>query len=152
MLTPEPTRLAAKEEAAARAVTLVRELGANGAVVSKEGFGNPDADLMLLVRGLEAAGIRTVALTDEFAGVDGRSQSLADATPEADAIVSTGNANARVRLPPLERTLGPRERVAELAGAGAASALADGGLEVELQVLLGSCNQLGQGRLRAREV
>jgi len=152
VLTPEPTRLAEKERAAARAVELVKQLDVTGAVISKEGFGNPDADLMLLIRGLEREGIRTVALVDEFAGTDGGSQSLADTTDEADAIVSTGNANARIRLPAMERTLGPLARVRDLAGAGAQSARSDGALEVELQTLLGSCNQLGTSRLRAREV
>jgi glycine reductase len=150
VLTNAPVRLAEKQASAEGAVRLARELGANGAVVSKEGFGNPDADLMMLVRGLEGAGIRTVALTDEFAGADGASQSLADATPEADALVSTGNANARIVLPAMERTLGPAASVPRLAGASAESARADGSIAVELQALLGATNELGAGRLTCR--
>ena len=152
VLTNEPTRLAEKQRSAERAVALVRELGAEGAVLAKEGFGNPDADLMLLIRGLEAAGIRTVALSDEFAGADGSSQSLADATPEADAIVSVGNANARIVLPALERTLGPVADVGHLAGGHARSLREDGSIEVELQALVGATNQLGEGRLSCREI
>lgn len=149
--TPAPTRLAEKEDAAARAVALVQELEVAGAVVSKEGFGNPDADLMLLIRGLEAAGVRTVALTDEFAGANGASQSLADVTPEADAVVSVGNANERVVLPPVARTLGPLEQVSVLAGGHARSVRDDGSIEVELQALIGATNQLGEGTLSCRE-
>ena len=152
VLTNEPTRMAEKEASARRAIALVEGLGAQGVVVAKEGFGNPDADLMLLIRGLEAAGIRTVALSDEFAGVDGGSQSLADTTPEADAIVSVGNANARVVLPAMERTLGPPGDVARLAGGHARSLRDDGSVEVELQAIVGATNQLGQGRLSCREV
>jgi glycine reductase len=107
---------------------------------------------MLLVRGLEAAGVRCAAISDEFAGADGGSQSLADATPEADAIVSVGNANERVVLPPMQRTLGPTDAVPRLAGGFPGSLRADGSLEVELQAILGATNQLGQGRLTCREV
>ncbi len=151
VLTRLATRLAEKEAQARAAVALVRELGADAAIVSKEGFGNPDADQMLLVRGLEAAGVRTATLTDEYAGSDGFSPSLADATPEADAVVSVGNANARIELPPLE-TLGPVESLDVLAGGGARSRRADGSVEVELQAIVGATNELGERRLGAREV
>jgi glycine reductase len=150
VLTNAPVRLAGKQASAESAVRLAAELRAQGAIVSKEGFGNPDADLMMLVRGLEGAGIRTVALTDEFAGVDGASQSLADTTPEADALVSTGNANARIVLPAMERTLGPAAEAPRLAGASADSLRADGSVDVELQALLGATNELGAGRLTGR--
>ena len=149
--TNEPTRLAEKRKSAERAIALVRELGADGVVISKEGFGNPDADLMMLVRGLEQSGIKTVALTDEYAGSDGGSQSLADATPEADALVSTGNANARVELPAMTTTIGPLPDVARLAGGYAQSVREDGSMEVEIQAIIGSTNQLGFGRLSCRE-
>ncbi len=151
VLTDEPTRLARKQASAERAVELVKELNADGVVISKEGFGNPDADLMLLIRGLEEAGIATVAITDEFAGSDGASPSLADTTPEADALVSVGNANERVVLPALARTLGPQADVPRLAGGHARSLRADGSIEVELQAIVGSTNQLGEGRLSCGE-
>ncbi len=152
VLTNEPVRLAAKKESASRTVALVRELGAQGVVISKEGFGNPDADQVMVIRGLEAAAIRTVALTDEYAGQDGSSQSLADTTPEADAVISVGNANALVVLPPLDRIIGPIKDLASLAGAYPQSLLTGGSLEIELQGLVGATNQLGMQRLRAREV
>lgn len=152
VLTNEPTRLAEKEASAGRAISLVRGLGAAAAVITKEGFGNPDADLMMLISGLERAGIKTVAITDEYAGAEGWSQSLADTTPEADAIVSTGNANMRVRLPAMERTIGMSGEVSRLAGAYANSVREKGELDVELQLIMGATNQLGFGRLRCREV
>lgn len=152
VLTNEPVRLAAKQQSAAEAVDLVCKLGAQGAVISKEGFGNPDADQIMLIRGLEAAGIKTVALTDEYAGQDGSSQSLADTTPEADAVVSVGNANATIVLPPMAWTIGPIKELTSLAGAYPQSLQQDGSLEIELQGLVGATNQLGMQRLRAREV
>lgn len=147
-----PTRLAEKERSAEAAVALARDLSADGAILSKEGFGNPDADLMMLVRGLSRAGVKTVVITDEFAGGDGASQSLADVTPEADAVISTGNANQRVVLPPMETIIGPRPDVARLAGGYAGCWRDDGSLEVELQALMGATNELGFSKLSCRGI
>ncbi len=51
----------------------------DGVIVSQEGFGNPDIDLIMNCKKIEAEGIKTVIITDEYAGRDGKSQSLADA-------------------------------------------------------------------------
>jgi sarcosine reductase len=107
---------------------------------------------MMIVRGLEQAGIKTVAITDEFAGGDGGSQSLADTTPEADALISTGNANERIELPVMTTTIGPLPDVLRLAGGYPHSLRDDGSMEVELQAIIGSTNQLGYSRLSCREV
>lgn len=152
VVTNQPVRLAEKEASARRAVELVRGLSPRGAIVTKEGFGNPDSDFMMILRLLEQAGIASVGVTDEFAGSDGGSQSLADSTPEATAIVSTGNANERVLLPPLERLIGHAPDVSRLAGGYAGSLKEDGSLEVELQAIMGSTNELGSGNLSAREI
>jgi len=146
------TRLAEKQRSAAAAVKLVADMNVDGAIVSKEGFGNPDADLMMILRGLEQAGIKASAMTDEFAGSDGDSQSLADAAPEADAIVSVGNANERIELPAMTTVFGPLPDVTRLAGGYPHSLREDGTMEVELQAIMGSTNQLGYGRLSCQEV
>jgi glycine reductase len=152
VVTNAATRLAHKQQSAAAAIEMTIGLGVQGAIISKEGFGNPDADLMMLIRGLERAGIKTVALTDEFAGIDGSSQSLADTTPEADAIISVGNANARIELPAMTTTIGPLPDVSRLAGGYAQSLRPDGSMEVELQAIIGATNELGYGRLSCREL
>lgn len=152
VLSNEPVRLEAKEASAKKALKLAMSLDPEGVIISKEGFGNPDADQMMLIRGLEKAGVRTVALTDEFAGADGASQSLADVTKEADAMISVGNANARLVLPPLARILGPLKDLTSLAGAYPQSLRADGSLEIELQGIIGSTNELGMQTMSCREV
>ena len=152
VLTNLQTRLAAKRRSAEQAVALARELAPAGVILTKEGFGNPDADLMMLIDGLEKAGIRTVAITDEYAGSAGDSQSLADTTPAADALVSVGNANEQLRLPPMRRVIGPLPDVARLAGGYPHSLGEDGSLEVELQAIVGATNQLGFGNLSCRGV
>ncbi|MCF8056879.1 MAG: glycine/sarcosine/betaine reductase component B subunit [Desulfocapsa sp.] len=152
VLTNEPVRLAAKEESAEKTIALIQGMNADGVILSKEGFGNPDADQMLLTRGLEKAGIKLVAISDEFAGPDGASQSLADTAEEADAVVSVGNANERILLPPMERLLGPVSDLRRLAGAWPHSLHEDGSLEVELQAIIGATNELGMQTLSCREV
>ncbi|MGW8161010.1 MAG: glycine/sarcosine/betaine reductase component B subunit [Desulfobulbales bacterium] len=152
VLTSVTVKLAAKQEAAEKVIQLVKSLNARGAIISKEGFGNPDADQMMLIRGLEQVGIRTVSITDEYAGPDGFSQSLADAAPEADAVVSVGNANERIVLPPVTRLLGPVKDLPCLAGAYSQSLRGDGSLEIELQGIIGATNELGSQTLCCREV
>ncbi|NIO11513.1 MAG: beta-aspartyl-peptidase, partial [Deltaproteobacteria bacterium] len=98
----------------------------------------------------EAYGIKTVLLTDEFAGQAGASQSLVDTHPSADAIISTGNANEVVILPPLEKIIGDDSVITQLAGGSSKCRLPDGSVAVELQVLIGSNNQLGYEKTSTR--
>lgn len=129
---------------------LVELLGADGAIITKEGFGNPDADAMMYCNRLEENGIRTVMITDEFAGVDGASQSLADTSALADAVVSTGNANERISLPPMDTVIGDVRVIEKMAG-GQCDDRSQNGITVELQAILGATNELGFGFLSARE-
>ncbi len=152
VLTNEPVSLAAKKTAAQKTVELVQTLKADAAIITKEGFGNPDTDQMMLIHGLEEAGILTVAITDEYAGSNGASQSLADATSQAKAMISVGNANERILLPPMKRLLGPLDDLSRLAGAYPHSLHENGSLEVELQAIIGATNELGFQSLRCREV
>jgi len=138
-----------KTRSADYAVKLVELLGAEGVILSKEGFGNPDADAMMICSGLEEKGIRTVMITDEFAGVDGASQSLADATPHADAVVSVGNANERILLPNMDKVIGDIPVIEKMAG-GKSGSLSREGIRVELQAIVGATNELGFGTLSAR--
>lgn len=151
VLASESTTLAGKRRSSDYAVKLLTYLGVDGVVISKEGFGNPDADLMMNCARLEEQGIKTVCLTDEFAGGDGASPSLADASSKADAVVSTGNANERVTLPRMKKTIGQPRSVRTLTGGSSSSLTPDGSLTVQLQAILGATNELGFERLSAFE-
>lgn len=146
------TVLSEKQDSAAHAVKLAHQRGAQGVIISKEGFGNPDADLMMIYSKLEELGIKTVCITDEFAGTDGASQSLADVNEKADAVISTGNANAMIVLPPMKKTIGNASIIQNLAGGYPKSLKEDGSLEIEIQAILGATNELGFEKLSAREV
>ncbi len=150
VITNENVTLADKQRSSTMAADLIAAMRPDGVIVSKEGFGNPDADLMMNCSKIEAHGIKSVLLTDEFAGQAGASQSLVDTHPKADAIVSTGNANEVVVLPPLAKVIGDDRVLTELAGGSSKSLLPDGSVAVELQAIIGSTNQLGFERISSR--
>jgi len=142
--------LSDKERASDYASKLVKLIGAEGAIITEEGFGNPDADLMMLCKKVEEHGIKTVLITDEYAGRNGGSQSLADAVPQADAVISVGNANEVITLPPMKRVIGDLKPAEVIAGGFVGCLTAGGGLNVEIQSIMGSTCQLGFGKLTAR--
>jgi glycine reductase len=125
-------------------------LDLDGIILTQEGFGNPDTDLIMNCKKIEAEGVKTVIVTDEYAGRDGKSQSLADADAAADAVVTGGNANEVVILPKLDKVIGMMDYVNKIAGASEDTLREDGTLEVELQVITGATNEMGFGTLSAR--
>ena len=149
VISNENVTLADKERSSSYAVNLLKMLGVEAAVISEEGFGNPDADLVLNCVKAERAGIKTVLVTDEFAGANGASQSLADSCPEGTAVVTGGNANMTIVLPPMDKVIGDIGRAEVIAGGFFGSKREDGSLEVELQAILGATNELGFTRLGA---
>ncbi|MGC9371805.1 MAG: glycine/sarcosine/betaine reductase component B subunit [Thermovirgaceae bacterium] len=149
IITNENTTLADKKRSSSYAVKLAKMLGVQGLVISEEGFGNPDTDLIMNCRKAEQAGIRTVLLTDEYAGRDGASQSLADACPEADAVVTGANANETVVLPRLDKVIGHTETADVIAGGFDGSLREDGSIEVEIQAITGATSELGLSRISA---
>lgn len=150
IVTNENVTLADKKRSSSYAVKLARMLGVDGLVISEEGFGNPDADLIMNCWKAERAGIKTVLITDEFAGRDGSSQSLADSCPEGDACVTAGNANELIVLPPMQKVIGDPATAEVIAGGFFGSLREDGSMEVELQAIMGATNELGYNRIGGR--
>ena len=150
IITNENVYLADKQRSSDWTAKLCKMLDLDGAIVSQEGFGNPDTDLIMNCKKIEAEGVKTVIITDEYAGRDGKSQSLADADPSADAVVTGGNANQVIILPKLDKVIGTLDYVTKIAGASEETLREDGSLEVELQVLTGATNETGFNKLSAR--
>ncbi|MBR0093624.1 MAG: glycine/sarcosine/betaine reductase component B subunit [Lachnospiraceae bacterium] len=150
ILTNENVFLADKERSSDFTAKICRMLDLDGVIISQEGFGNPDTDLIMNCKKIEAEGVKTVIITDEYAGRDGKSQSLADADAAADAVVTGGNANEVVILPPLDKLIGTMDYITKIAGASEEALREDGSLEVELQVITGATNETGFGCLSAR--
>lgn len=149
IVTNENVYLADKERSSNMTAKLAEFLNLDGAVVSQEGFGNPDTDLIMNSKKLAKKGIKQVIITDEYAGQDGASQSLADADPLADAVVTGGNANETIILPKMDKVIGTLEFTDIIAGAHEGSLREDGSIEVEIQVITGATNELGFNKMSA---
>ena len=145
--TQESTIMDGKLRAARMNLSIALELGAQGAIISEEGYGNPDSDLCLNAKYFEQAGIRTVVVSDEAAGTDGASQGLADTTPEMIAFVSTGNVNEMLEVPAMERVIGCPEAIANLSGGSDESLRPDGSMFVEMQSITASTTEIGYSRV-----
>jgi glycine reductase len=161
IVTNENVTLADKRRSSSFATKLAAMLGLDGVIITEEGFGNPDADLVMNCWKAERLGVKTALLTDEYAGRDGASQSLADSCVEGDACVTAGNANEVIVLPPMKKVLGVLEEANVLAGGWKDSALpgvpkdsvaADGSVTVELQAITGSTSELGYTKLGAKTI
>lgn len=150
VITNENVYLKDKERSSNYTAKLVHFLGADAVIISEEGFGNPDADLVMNCNKITDMGIKTVLITDEYAGQDGASQSLADSTPKGDAVVTSGNANEVVILPPMKKTIGHVEAAELIAGGHVGSLREDGSIEVEIQVITGATSEVGFNYLSAK--
>lgn len=141
--TQESTILAGKQRAAMMNLDLSLELGANAVIITEEGYGNPDADFCLNAKLHEQNGIVAVVISDEAAGIDGKSQGTADSTPELVSFVSTGNVNEMLLAPPMKKVIGDATAIANLSGGAAESLREDGSMYIELQAIIASTCEIG---------
>jgi glycine reductase len=149
IVTNENVTLADKRRSSSYATKLAGMLGLDGLVITEEGFGNPDADLIMNCWKAEKLGIKTALLTDEYAGQDGASQSLADSCPEGNACVTAGNANEVIKLPAMKKVIGYAQEANVIAGGWNGSLADDGSITVELQAITGATSELGYTKLGA---
>lgn len=151
IITNENVYLADKERSSNWTAKMAEYLGLDGVLISEEGFGNPDTDLMMNCKKISAKGVKTVILTDEYAGRDGASQSLADADASADACVTGGNANMTIVLPKLDKVIGhvTKDVIDVIAGGFDGSLREDGSIEVEIQAITGATSEVGFNKMTA---
>lgn len=150
IITNENVFLADKQRSSDWTAKLCRFFDLDGIILSQEGFGNPDTDLIMNAKKIETEGVKTVIITDEYAGRDGTSQSLADSDPLADACVTGGNANQLITLPKLDKVIGTLDYVTKIAGGSDQTVQPDGSLEVEIQAITGATSETGFNYLSAR--
>ena len=150
IITNENVYLADKERSSNWTAKLAEYLNLDGVVISQEGFGNPDTDLIMNCKKIEAKDIKTVIITDEYAGRDGASQSLADADKSADAVVTAGNANEVITLPKMDKVIGTLAYTDIIAGGFDGSLADDGTITVEIQAITGATNEMGFNKMSAK--
>ena len=150
IITNENVYLADKERSSDWTAKLTKMLDLDGVIISQEGFGNPDTDLIMNCKKVEAQGIHTVIITDEYAGRDGTSQSLADVDVAANAVVTGGNANEVITLPKMDKVIGSLNYVDVIAGGFENNTHEDGSITVEIQAIIGATNEMGFNKMSAR--
>ncbi|MCL2856046.1 MAG: glycine/sarcosine/betaine reductase component B subunit [Defluviitaleaceae bacterium] len=150
IITNENVFLMDKERSSDWTAKLCKMMGFDGVIITQEGFGNPDTDLMMNCKKVEAVGVPTVIVTDEYAGRDGTSQSLADVDAAANAVVTGGNANEIITLPKMDKVIGTLQYVDVIAGGFENNTQPDGSIVVELQAIIGATNELGFNKMSAR--
>ena len=116
---------------------------ADAVVITKDGGGQADVDLMLACRACEEVGLRTVLVAKEESGGDG--PALVDVAPQADAMVSVGNCPEKVRLDePMEKVIGGDAFLGAIQGDVA------GTVEIPVQNIIGAIDPIGGSTLTAR--
>jgi glycine reductase len=150
ILNNESALLADKLRGANWSCRIAKQLGMDAVIISEEGGGNPETDLMTNCKNMEQAGIKTVLVTDEYAGRDGRSQGLADTTPEADAVVTTGNGNEVLHLPAMDKIIGDSSAIKVTVGGSDDAIQSDGSIIVEVAAIMGCMCELGYERMTTR--
>ena len=133
-----------KAETAWHAARLLRHVvEAEAVVITKDGGGQADVDLMLACRACEEAGLRTVLVAKEESGGDG--PALVDVAPQADAMVSVGNCPEKVRLEEaMELVIGGDAFLGAIQGDVA------GTVEIPVQNIIGAIDPIGGSTLTAR--
>ena len=133
-----------KAETAWHAARLLRHVvEADAVVITKDGGGQADVDLMLACRACEEAGLRTVLVAKEESGGDG--PALVDVAPQADAMVSVGNCPEKVRLDEsMEKVIGGDAFLGAIQGDVA------GTVEIPVQNIIGAIDPIGGSTLTAR--
>jgi glycine reductase len=148
-LSPRPEE---KQRTAVQAAKLASLLGAQGVVISHDSGGNAVIELMAACRECERRGIRTVILTEEFSGPDGRELGLVHYVPEADAMVSTGNRDEVLELPAVDRLIGGREIVNVALNDTPVPGPASAAFRTAVRRIFCATNQVGCGPLGVEEV
>ncbi|UOF89004.1 glycine/sarcosine/betaine reductase component B subunit [Fodinisporobacter ferrooxydans] len=106
VVTTEYSNLIDKTRSATLVANMLGSLGADGAIVTKEGGGHADTDLMLVSEACNQHGIKTTLIVNESAGSNGDMPPLIDFHESADGIVTMGNNDAVIHLDTVSRVLG----------------------------------------------
>ncbi|MGN0071011.1 MAG: glycine/sarcosine/betaine reductase component B subunit [Atopobiaceae bacterium] len=98
-----------KERSAIMVRNIAVNLGVDYAIVTEEGYGNPDTDYVRCQVVLEDAGIGVVGVSNESDGRDGKGQPLVVLDEKLNALVSTGNVGELCELPACKTVIGNLE-------------------------------------------
>jgi glycine reductase complex component B subunit alpha and beta len=134
-----------KEVGAQNAARLAKMFRADGALLTWIGGGNAFVDVMLTLQACERNEIKTVLVTYEHGGKEGRDSPLLFYLPEADGVVTTGSLDRAVELPAMDKVIGPYEEIKVLSYPGVPASPARGALSLEARdVIIGGADIWGE--------
>lgn len=145
IVSTESSSLDGKRENARQIAYIAKELGLNGILVTQEGGGHADVDLMFTYDACRDAGIHVVLLANEIAGPEGALPPLVSFSSNVNAIVSTGNNDEVIHLNAVDRAIGG-DRILN------GSFEATGELDTTLGIMYTATNQLGVSNMRTVEI
>jgi glycine reductase len=135
-----------KRRAGAFTAKLLRQLDVAGAVLGFAHGGHAVTDTALTAEACERAGIAVATLMFEMAGEDGADFSLVQRVPSAEPLVSTGNIDALLPLPAVDRVLGGTE-VLGVGGHAASRQPGNAALLLPVRHVFAAATPSGNGRL-----
>jgi sarcosine reductase len=135
-----------KRRAAAFTAKLLHQLGVAGAVLGFAHGGHAVTDTALTAEACARAGIAVATLMFEMAGEDGTDFGLVQRLPSAEPLVSTGNIDDLMSLPPMDRVLGGSE-VLGVGGHAASRERGDAALRLPVRHVFAASIPSGNGRL-----
>lgn len=150
ILTNENVFLMDKERHSDMTSKLCEYIGLDGVLLTEEGYGNPDTDLMMNCRKTTKRGVKVVIITDEFPGRDGKSYSLADIAEEADTMISCGNGNVVIHYPAMDHVIGMQDYIEMQIGGWVGCKYDDGSFDAEIQIIIAATIANGYNKLSAR--
>lgn len=143
IISTEQSLLEGKQQNADIIAKIAMEQQWKGIILTQEGGGHADVDLMLTAEACEDAGIKVVMLINEIAGPKGALPPLVSWSDKADAIVTTGNNDEIIILPSVEEVIGGDK----IAG----DRFAEEQLITSLGIIYASTNQLGATKMTTTE-
>lgn len=143
IVSTEGSLLEDKKFSCQQIAKIAAEQKLDGLIVTQEGGGHADVDLMMTVDECKKVGVETVIQTNEIAGVDGSLPSLVASSEHADAIVTNGNNDEVVLLDKMDFSIG-----GDTILAGKYEAIQ--AFETSLGILYTSTNQLGANSMKTK--
>lgn len=141
--TPSSTFLAGKERGAMSVASIASLCGVDAVVITEEGGGNPEADIMMIAEAVENRGIKAVILLHETAGERGDTETLVNSNSAANAVVTAGNKHEYIKLPKMDKVIGNQDSLENLAGYGNHPYCEDGGINVRMAVIIDAISNFG---------
>lgn len=138
----ESSLLDEKKENAASIADIAVKKELDGIIVTQEGGGHADVDLMEVCTACEEKGIKVVLLSNELAGPQGNLPPLVAFSERADALISTGNNDQIITLPYMEEVIGTKPYIC-------GGKPANTSMDIGLGMMYTSTNQLGMNTMRA---